>query len=79
MFGFRYQWTSLTLILFENDIFAIDVEFIFILKVEIILIIEYAINLDPVFEPTLYIDNLLKIAFFISISDIVYTIIVNII
>ncbi len=79
MFNFKYQRIFLTLISFENGILAIGVEFTLILKIEAILIAEHIINFNSVFEPTLYINNLLKTASSIFINDAIYTIIVNII
>ncbi len=79
MFGSRYQRTSLVSALFENGIPAMSVEFTFILKVEVILITKYTtkFNFNP--ESTFYINDLLKLAFSISISNIIYTIIANVI
>ncbi len=77
MFGSRYQRTSLTSVLFENSIFAINVEFTFILKIEAILIVKYTTKFDFNLEFISYIDNLLKLASSISVNDTIYTIITN--
>ncbi len=79
MFGFKYQRISLISTPFENGIFTIDVEFIFILKVEVILIVEYPTNPNPVFKFIFYINNILKTVSFTFINDTIYTIITNII
>ncbi len=79
IFGFRYQYIFLTSTSFENDIFVINVEFILTLKTEATLIIKYTAKTNLYFnlEFTLYINNLLKSAFSISINDTVYTIITD--
>ncbi len=81
VFGFRYQRISLVLISFENNILAINVEFIFILKTKVILIAKYITRTNLYFDSEfiLYINNLLKLTFSISISNIIYTIITDII
>ncbi len=56
-----------------------SVEFIFILEIEVILIVKYTTRFDFNFKFILYINNLLKPIFFISINDTIYTIIANVI
>ncbi len=79
MFGSRYQRTSLVLILFENGIFAINVEFTFTLEIEVILIIKYVTRFDSNLKSISYVDNLLKPTSFTFVSDAIYAIIVNVI
>ena len=79
MLSSRYQRTSLTSTPFENSIPTISIEFIFILKIEAILIAEYITMFNPNLESILYTNDFLKLTSFTFINDAIYTIIVNII
>ncbi len=78
MFGFRYLRVLLISALCQNDILGMNTEFIFMLKVKVILIAEYVVdpNLDlcPDFESIFYINNFLKPASFIPVSNTIYII-----
>ncbi len=77
MLGSRYQRTSLASVPFENGIFTISVEFIFILKVEAILIAKHATRFDSNPKSIPCVNNLLKPASSIFVNDIIYAIIAN--
>ena len=80
IFGSRYPYISLVSPLFQGDIIALDIEFIFILEIEAKLTVynEVSTSLPISFDPTDYLQS--YIAFLaISFGDVVYTIVTNVI